>query len=103
VISLGYYKLLFGSQLTKEHCRVVGRKQHDKRDNNILTWIWLIGWHSVKRMRNSCRTIIVANSGDGSDVNDIRFQYMQERHDTQHTWHEVRLKHTHALWDFTTR
>ena len=35
-----------------------------------------------------CKTI-VANSWDGSDVNDNRFQYMQERHDTQHTtWYQ---------------
>jgi hypothetical protein len=70
----------------------------------FLTWICLIGWHSVKRLRNSCRTITVANSRDGSDVSDNRFQYMQERHDTQHTtWYELRLRHIHALWDFTTR
>ena len=43
----------------------------------VLTWICLIGWHSVKRN--------VAKSWDGSDVNDNRFKYMQERHDTQHT------------------
>jgi hypothetical protein len=68
----------------------------------ILTWIFLIGWHSVKRWRNSCRTRTVANSRDGSDVNDNRFQYMKERHETQHT-DELGLRLIHALWDFTTR
>jgi len=47
-------------------------------------------------MRNLCRTITVANSRDGSDVNDNRFQYMQERHETQHT-DELELRHIHAL------
>ena len=53
---------------------------------------------------------------DGSNVNDNRFQYMQERHLTLHvacnalhvisrffltgdwgTWHELRLRHIHVL------
>ena len=70
----------------------------------LLTWICLIGWHSVKRLRNSCRTLPVANPA--TEVTSMIHASNTCKNDTRHNIPrdtELRLRHIHALWDFTTR